>query len=827
MKVSLNWLKQYVNVNESKEEVSDILTNIGLEVEGMDIFENIKGSLAGLVIGEVLTCQKHPDADKLSITTVNIGAKAPLQIVCGAPNAPQAVGKKVVVATVGTTLYAEDGKSFKIKKGKIRGEESIGMICAEDEIGLGTSHDGIMILDDEKASAGMPAATYFSDRVVSDVVYEIGLTPNRSDATGHLGVAFDLAAALKTNYTNQGTFEQPDVSNFSIDNHNLNIDVNVENQDACPRYTGVCIEGVTIQDAPLWMQNHLKAIGIEPKNNVVDITNYVLHELGQPLHAFDYDQIEGKKVVVKNLADQTKFTTLDEVERKLSHEDLMICDGNGNGMCIAGVFGGIQSGVTQTTTNIFLESAFFDAISIRRSSMRHLLRTDAATRFEKGVDPNGTLYALKRAALLIKEYAGGTIASEVIDIYPKPVQRAQVTVRFEKVTDLIGADIPKEDIKKILGYLDMNILEENAEAFTVDVPTNKVDVTRDADVIEEILRIYGYNKVETPTTVHSVLSFAPTPNPFKVKNLIADLLTSSGFNEMMATSMTRSDYYKKHLPQDEDSLVYVNNTSNQHLDLMRPSMLFSGLEAIVHNQNRQNQDLKLYEFGKTYFKKVIDGQGNRDYFEQQHISLFLTGQRNPENWHQKENKVSFYTLKAYVEHLMTRLGILPSSIQCTPLKEDNEVFTYGLKYHRGKQEIVSFGRLDGNIALGMGIKQEVFYADFDFDTILQILKKHKMKYQAMSKYPAVRRDLALVLDQTVGYNEILGIAVKTGGKQLQATNLFDVYENEAQIGAGKKSCSVSFIFQDDNKTLKDKDIDKVMSKLIATYEKKLNALIRK
>jgi len=392
---------------------------------------------------------------------------------------------------------------------------------------------------------------------------------------------------------------------------------------------------------------------------------------------------------------------------------------------------------------------------------------------------------------------------------------------------LIGADIPKEDIKKILGYLDMNILEESAEAFTIDVPTNKVDVTRDADVIEEILRIYGYNKVETPTTVSSVLSFAPTPNPFKVRNLIADLLTSSGFNEMMATSMTRSDYYKKHLPQDEDSLVYVNNTSNQHLDLMRPSMLFSGLETIVNNQNRQNQDLKLYEFGKTYFKKVIDGEGNRDYFEEQHISLFVTGQNNAENWHQKENKVNFYTLKAYVEHMMVRLGILPSSVQCTSIKDNDDVFTYGLKYHRGKQNIVSFGSLDGNIALGMGIKQEVFYADFDFDTILQILKKHKMKYQAMSKYPAVRRDLALVLNKSVGYNEVLGIAVKTGGKQLQATNLFDVYENEEQIGANKKSCSVSFIFQDDNKTLKDKDIDKVMSKLIATYEKKLNALIRK
>lgn len=826
MKVSLNWLKQYVEVKESKEEVSDILTNIGLEVEGMEIYETIKGSLAGLVIGQMLTCQKHPGADKLSVTTVDVGAEAPLQIVCGAPNAPQAVGKKVVVATIGATLYTPEGESFKIKKGKIRGEESFGMICAEDEIGLGSSHDGIMIIEDENATTGMPAAAYFTKQVITDVVYEIGLTPNRSDATGHLGTAFDLAAALKTNYQDQGTFTQPDTSAFKVDNNNLSIEVEVENLEACPRYAGVCIEGVTIKESPSWIQNHLKAIGIEPKNNVVDITNYVLHELGQPLHAFDYDQIKGKKVVVKNLADKTKFTTLDDIERTLSQEDLMICDGEGNGMCIAGVFGGSQSGVSDATVNIFLESAFFNAISIRRSSMRHLLRTDAATRFEKGVDPNAILYALKRAALLIQEYAGGTIASEVVDIYPTPIERAQVTVRFDKITNLIGADIPKEDIKTILGYLDMNILEETAEALSIDIPTNKVDVTRDADVIEEILRIYGYNKVATPTTVNSVLSFAPSPNPFKVRNLIADLLTSSGFNEMMATSMTRSEYYKKHLPQDEDSLVYVNNTSNQHLDLMRPSMLFSGLEAIVHNQNRQSQDLKLYEFGKTYFKKVIDGEGNRDYFEQQHITLFLTGQRHAENWHNpKGAKVSFYTLKAYVEHVMTRLGILPQSVQCSPIKDD--IFTYGLKYHRGKQEIVRFGRLDGNIALGMGIKQEVFYADFDFDIILQVLKKHKMKYQPLSKYPAVRRDLALVLDKQVGYNDILSIAVKTGGKQLQATNLFDVYENEEHVGTGKKSCSVSFIFQDYNKTLKDKDIDKVMSKLIATYEKKLNALIRK
>lgn len=826
MKVSLNWLKQYVKVKESKEEISEILTNIGLEVEGMELYESIEGSLEGLCLGKILSCQKHSNADSLSVTLVDVGQAEPLQIVCGAPNAPQALGKHVVVATVGTTLYPLGAEPFKIKKGKIRGEVSIGMICAEDEIGLGQSHDGIIVIDDEKAIAGMPAIDYFADRVVSDVVYEIGLTPNRSDATGHLGAAFDLAAALQTNYKGQGTFKAPDVSDFSVQSNALNIKVAVQDSSRCPRYSGVCIQGVEIKASPDWMQDHLKAIGVEPKNNVVDITNYVLHELGQPLHAFDYDQIEGQQILVQQASEGTKFTTLDTIERQLTAEDLMICSANGKPMCIAGVFGGTESGVSDQTTNIFLESAFFDAISVRRSSMRHLLRTDAATRFEKGTDPNATLYALKRAALLIQAYAGGTIASEIIDIYPKPVQRAEVQVDYQKVRDLIGADLPKAAINSILSSLDMTILEQTDLYFKVAVPTNKVDVTRDADVIEEILRIYGYNKVPTPTTVHSVLSFAPSPNPFKLRNLLADLLTSVGFNEMMATSMTRSGYYEKHLPQDQDSLVYVNNTSNQHLDLMRPSMLFSGLETIVHNQNRQQTDLKLYEFGKTYFKKLIDGEGNRDYFEKQHLSMFVCGQKTPENWHQpKGQKVGYFTLKSYVEHVLTRIGIQPSSIQCTAIESD--VFSYGLKYHRGKQTLVEFGRLDGNIALGMGIKQEVFYADFDFDALLKVLAKHKMHYRAMSKFPAVRRDLALVVNQQITYQEILGIAIKNGGKLLRSTNLFDVYQNEEHVGKGKKSCSVSFVFQDDQKTLKDKDIDKLMNKLIATYEKKLSALIRK
>jgi phenylalanyl-tRNA synthetase beta chain len=822
MKISLDWLQQYVHVTASKEAVSDILTNIGLEVEGQEAYETIPGSLAGFVIGQVQTCIPHPNSDKLSLTTVEVGGEEPLPIVCGAPNV--AAGQKVVVATIGTLLYPEDGEPFKIKKSKIRGEVSMGMICAEDELGLGKGHAGIMVLEAD-APVGQAAADYFADRIVSDTIYDIGLTPNRSDATGHLGVAFDLSAALRTNYEHQGAFTRPEVSNWDSSSNNLEIQVTVEQTEQCQRYAGVCLENLTVKPSPEWLQHRLKSIGLTPKNNVVDITNFVLHELGQPLHAFDYDKIGGQGIVVKNLPEGSTFQTLDEEKRQLSSEDLMICDAQGNGLCMAGVFGGLTSGVTESTTRIFLESAYFDPTAIRRSSMRHLLRTDAATRFEKGVDPNSVLFALQRAVFLLQKYANASIASELVDWYPNPVARQEVAVRFDKVTNLIGADIPRGDLKAILSYLDMTMVQEDDVQFTVAVPTDKVDVTRDADVIEEILRIYGYNKVATPDTVNSVLSFAPKPNPFKVKNLLAELLTSIGFNEMMATSMTRSQYYNDHWPQEEESLVFVNNTSNQHLDLMRPSMLFSGLEAIVHNQNRQQQNLKLYEFGKIYRKLRLGKEEKRAYVEQQQLTLFLTGQRTEENWHQAQQATSFFSLKAAVEHILKRIGVDTNKLQTTALEE--APFTYALRYHRGKQDVVRFGRVDGNIAQGMGVKQEVFYAEFDFDVLLQILKKHQVQYQPISKYPAVRRDLALVLDNRVRYQEVLGVAIKTGGKQLRATNLFDVYENEEQVGKDKKSCSISFIFQDDNKTMKDKDIDKIMSKLIHTYENKLQALIRK
>ncbi|MCP4440613.1 MAG: phenylalanine--tRNA ligase subunit beta [Aureispira sp.] len=834
MQVSLNWIKQYVETDLSVQEIADILTNIGLEEEGIGSFETIDGGLKGLVVGEVLTCGKHPNATKLSLTTVDVGTGTPLGIVCGAPNVAQ--GQKVLVATIGTMIYPAGGDPFKIKKGKIRGEVSEGMICAEDELGLGNSHAGIMVLD-ANATVGMTAADYIKsiggygpDKIMveSDTIYEIGLTPNRSDATGHLGVAFDLAAALKTNYEGQGKFTQPDVSAFKIDNNSLAIEVDIQNSDAAPRYSGVCIAGVTVKESPSWLQNRLKAIGLTPKNNIVDITNFVLHELGQPLHAFDYDAIADKKVIVRNLADKTKFTTLDEVDRELSEEDLMICDGQSNGMCIAGVFGGMTSGVKEETTNIFLESAHFHSTTIRRTSMRHLLRTDAATRFEKGTDPNITIYALKRAALLIQELAGGTVASEIIDIYPNPVERNQVTVTYKKIQSLIGVEIPKDDINTILGHLDMNILESSEEGLTIDIPTNKVDVTRDVDVIEEILRIYGYNKVEEPGVLKSILAFSPKPNPHKVRNLIAELLTSNGFSEMMATSMMRSRYFKEILPIADEKLVYVNNTSNQHLDILRPSMVFCGLEAILHNQNRQQTDIKLYEFGKTYLKT------DEDYKEEQFLTLFITGQRYGESWLNTSKQASdYYTLKAYIEQVLTRIGLDSGKMQRTVVED--APFAYALKYHRGPQNIVTFGRLLPKMQKAMAykdnnfqkIKQPVFYAEFHWDNILKALKKHKVQFKPVSKYPSVRRDLALVVNKSITFEQILGIAIKSGKKLLKETNLFDVYEHEEHIGKGKKSYAVSFIFQDDNKTLKDKDIDKIMNNLIQNYENKLSALIRK
>ncbi|MCP3932515.1 MAG: phenylalanine--tRNA ligase subunit beta [Bacteroidetes bacterium] len=812
MKISLNWLKDYLNIPLSPDEVSELLTSIGLEVEGMVEVESIKGGLKDIVVGHVIECGKHPNADKLSLTKVSIGKGDDLQIVCGAPNVAE--GQKVLVAPVGTTLYTPKGE-WTLKKGKIRGAFSEGMICAEDELGLGDDHNGIIVLP-EDVPTGTLAKDYY--KVETDHVYDIGLTPNRSDATNHIGVAKDLAAALKINHGVHSGVKMPDVNNFQPDSCDMEVEVVVEHTQACPRYSGVTIKGVTIKESPDWLKKRLQAIDVRPISNIVDITNFVLHEFGQPLHAFDLDKIPGQKIIVKPLEEGTPFVSLDEVERKLKGEDLVICDGNSKGMCIAGVFGGISSGVKETTKNIFLESAHFNPKWIRRSSMKHNLRTDAAKVFEKGSDPNITVFALKRAALMMKELAGGEIASEIVDVYPEKIEPKQVTVNFAHVNRLIGVKMPHDEIIAILEAMEMEVIEENAEHLVVGVPTNKADVTREADVIEEILRIYGFNKVPIPNQIRSAITVTERPDPNYVKNTIGDYLTANGFHEMMALSLSQSKYYQDVLPLDASKLVYINNTSNVHLDVMRPEMLISGLETIRHNQNRRQIDLKLYEFGKSY------QQTEAGIKERSHLCIYLCGNRQPESWHNKDQEeVGFYTLKTFVRNILTRLGV--EGYQESPI-QDETIFS-GFRYHRGQQVLAEFGKVQPLLIKKMDIRNKVFYAVFEWDNLLKANKKNKIEFAEINKYPSVRRDLALVIDKSVNFSDIVAIARKVGKKILKDINLFDVYENEKQLGADKKSYAVSFTFEDPGKTLKDKEVDKVVNKLIQEYERKLKAFIRR
>lgn len=813
MKVSLNWLKDYIDIELSPEELSETLTAIGLEVEGMEEVESIPGGLAGVVVGQVKECGRHPNADRLSLTKVDIGEAEPLQIVCGAPNV--AAGQKVLVATVGTTLHPNEGDPLTIKKGKIRGETSYGMICAEDELGIGESHDGILVLPEE-TTVGIAARDYF--QLETDYVYEIGLTPNRSDATNHLGVAKDLAAALKISKGLDVAIQLPDTSHFAVDSTDLPVEVVVENTAACPRYSGISIKNVSIKESPDWLKKRLLAVDVRPINNIVDITNFVLHEYGQPLHAFDLDQISGQKIIVKNLPANSSFLSLDEIERKLDGEDLMICDGASKGMCIGGVFGGIKSGVTDATKHIFLEAAHFNAKSIRRTSMRHNLRTDAAKVFEKGSDPSITVDALKRAALLIKELGGGELASEIVDIYPNPIAPVEVEVNYQHVNRLIGVELSKDKVKEILAAMAMPLVRETAATFTVAVPTNKADVTRPADVIEEILRIYGFNNVPLPTHFRNAVVFSQQPDPNLIRDKISDVLVGGGFHEIMALSLSESRYYKElltHVPPEE--LVYVNNTSNVHLDIMRPSLLVSGLEAVLHNQNRKESDLKLFEFGRSY-RKVED-----KYKEKTHLSLFLTGQSYRESWLNKEaTEVTFFTLKALVQMVLERLGV--SGYQTTAIQA--APFSYGLKYHRGPQAVVTFGQVSSQVTKQMGIRNKVFYADFNWDLIIKALRKHKIEVEELNKFPGMRRDLALVVDNSVKFSDIAAIAAKSGKKLIKDINLFDVYINEEQLGKDKKSYAVSFVFEDPTRTLVDKEVDKVMQKLIKSCEAQLGATIR-
>ncbi|MEM6395464.1 MAG: phenylalanine--tRNA ligase subunit beta [Bacteroidota bacterium] len=814
MKVSLRWLRDYLQIDLPPEQIGDILTGTGLEVEGIEEKESIPGGLAGIVVGKVVECGKHPNADRLSLTKVDVGHQELLSIVCGAPNV--AADQKVLVATVGTMLHPTEGEPFKIKKGKIRGEVSEGMICAEDEIGLGTDHDGIMVLP-EDTPIGKPAAEVFE--LQSDHVFEIGLTPNRSDATNHLGVAFDLAAALRVNHDSNAEVAQPDLSAFEAQNGS-EVTVEVKDPELCPRYAGLVLKDLKIGPSPDWMQDRLRAVDVRPINNVVDITNYVLHEMGQPLHAFDLEKIGGSKVIVQTLPEGTEFISLDETTRKLRSEDLMICDGNNKPMCIAGVFGGLNSGVTDKTTAIFLESAHFDAGSVRRTSMSHNLRTDAAKIFEKGSDPNIAADALKRAALLMQEYAGATISSQLIDHYPKPINPLPVRVRYQRINELIGIEIAPDKVHAILETMNMDIIERYADSFVVGVPTNKSDVTREVDVIEEVLRIFGFNNVPTPSEITTAMVVAPDPDPVALRDMVGDLLIANGFHEMMALSLSESKYYGGGPGADRvDGLVYINNTSNVHLDIMRPDLLMSGLEAVKHNANRRNEDLKLFEFGRAY---KLDGE---KYQEDNRLSILLTGRHTAESWHggNSSEPVSFYTLKAAVNLVLNRLGISGFQTEEAP----NETYSYGLRYRRGPMVIVDLGRVRDEICTSAGCEAEVLFATFHWDNLLRVLPKKRMKMQELNKYPTVRRDLALVVDKSVKFADLERLAFKSEKKLLTYVNLFDVYENEEQLGESKKSYALSFILENQEKTLTDKEVDKAMNRISGAFTAQLGAELRR
>jgi phenylalanyl-tRNA synthetase beta chain len=809
MRISYNWLKQFIKLDWNSEETAALLTDLGLEVEGVDVFESLKGGLKGVVVGHVLTCVQHPNADKLKITTVDLGdGNPPVQIVCGAPNV--AAGQKVPVATIGTKLYDKEGNAFEIKKGKIRGEESHGMICAEDELGLGESHAGIMVLD-ESIKPGTPAAKIFN--IETDEVFEIGLTPNRADAMSHFGVARDLKAGL---YNNEKNVEliTPSVSNFRVDKRTLKIDVSVENEKLAPRYCGVTISGLNVKPSPAWLQNRLKAIGLTPKNNVVDVTNYVLHELGQPLHAFDASKIKGNKIIVKTVEAGTKFKTLDDVERTLDTDDLMICNAD-EPMCIAGVFGGKDSGVSESTQAIFLESAYFNPVSIRKTAKRHGLNTDASFRFERGIDPNITGYALKRAALLIQEVAGGEITSEITDIYPRKVEDFQVFVSFEKVRKVIGEEIPKEVIKKILVALDIKINNVTESGLGLIIPSYRVDVQREIDVIEEILRVYGYNNIQFSQKLNATVSNSSRTEEFKVQNIISDQLCALGFNEMMANSLTTPDYVKLSEKIKEDFNVVMLNPLSNDLSAMRQSMLFSGLEAVSFNINRKRSDLKFFEFGKTYHK-LPSG-----YDEIKHLTLLVTGNKTEENWKVKAEKTDFFLFKGYIMSILSRIGL---DTKVTSMPFENDVFQEGMALAIGKEVIVEFGTIRKPILKHFDIKQEVLYADFAWTKVQKYIS-NKIKFTDIPKFPAVRRDLALLLDQNTTFEQIFKVAKQTEKGLLKDVNLFDVYEGK-NLPEGKKSYAVSFILQDDNKTLTDKDIEKIMNKLQANFEKEFGATLR-
>ncbi len=808
MKISYNWLKQFIKTNKTSEQLSTLLTDLGLEIEGIEKFESVKGGLEGVVVGLVLTCEKHPNADKLKITTVDLGEEKPLQIVCGASNV--AVGQKVPVATIGTTLYDNEGNNLQIKKGKIRGEDSYGMICAEDELGLGTSHDGILVLD-EKAKVGTPVSKLFN--IESDEVFEIGLTPNRADAMSHWGVARDIKAGLQQSEGIHIELMTPSVTSFRVDKRTLKVSVDINDAKLCPRYCGVTISGVKVKESPEWLKNRLKSIGLTPKNNIVDVTNYVLHELGQPLHAFDASKIKGNKIIVKTAVEGTKFTTLDDVERTLSAEDLMIYNEE-IPMALAGVMGGKNSAVTEATSDIFLESAYFDAVSVRKSAKRHSISSDASFRYERGIDPSITEYALKRAAILIKELAGGEVTSDTIDIYPKKIEGQQVFLNFETLNRIVGQEISKEVVKNILTSLEIKIVTISEVGLGLTIPPYRVDVQREIDVIEDILRVYGYNNIDFTQKLNASIANSSRTEEYKLQNIVANQLSNAGFNEIMSNSLTTSEYIELSENLSETNNVAILNPLSSDLSVLRQSLLFSGLEAISYNINRRNNDLKFYEFGKSY-KKV-----DNTYNEEKHLAVFITGDKTSESWIEKSQKSDFFLMKAYLTTIFERLGI--KNLRTAPLSDD--VFSEGIALVKGNDVIAEFGVVKKQILKHFDIKQEVLYADVKWETAIKFVSD-KIKYTDIPKYPEVRRDLALLLSDEVSFEQIYQITEQSDKKLVKEIDLFDVYQGD-KLPEGKKSYAVSFILQDAEKTLTDEQIEKTMSKILSNLSEKLGATLR-
>lgn len=805
MKISHNWLKQYLETDLSTTAIAEILTNTGLEVEGVEAFTSVPGGLAGLVVGRIDSCEKHPDADRLSVCKVDVGADALLDIVCGAPNV--AAEQKVVVATVGAKLYPIEGEPFAIKKSKIRGAVSEGMLCAEDEIGLGAGHDGIMLLPSD-TKVGVAVAELFE--VENDTVYEIGLTPNRSDAMCHIGVARDMAAALNASGKDKVAITVPSIIEPAPSNV-LDIEVEIENQEACKRYSGVVLSNITVAPSPDWLRNRLLAIGIRPINNIVDITNYVLKEFGQPLHAFDYDKIQGKKVVVKTVTQGTPFVSLDGETRELSEQDLMICDAE-KPMCIAGVFGGKDSGVRDTTTRIFLESAYFDSAFVRATSTRHGLRTEAATRYEKGADPHITLDALYRAVEWIEQLANGKVASSIIDVYPKEIPPNKVKLSLSRLNTLAGYTFSKEVVLSILKDLDINCTGEKEGVFDVEVPPYRADVLREADIIEEVLRIFGYNNIPVSKTVKSTLTFTEGKNIHDIREIAATRLNGLGYSEITTNSITKSAYYKE---ENRNSLVQLQNSMTAELDVMRASLVPDGMEVLAYNMNRKNKNLNLYEFGYTY---------QSDYSQNEVLALYQTGLQSDGNWTKKEEKGSFYGLKGCVAAIISALGIGDNLTEATI---DNDQFSYGIQLQRNGKAIVELGAVSTSLLGAFEIEQPVFCALFDWKSVVKMVKKKKVKYTAIPKFPKVERDVAIIVKEEVAFADMKKWIEKSGGKMLSDVQLFDVYRDKEKIGVGLKSCALSFSLSSMDKTLTDKEIDKIFNKIMRTLEQELHAIIRK